>query len=257
MNLAISNIAWAVENDDSVYAFMHQLGFKGLEIAPTRIFPNAPYEQLKDAEKWSHDCRFDIPSMQSIWYGRTENIFCDKERETLYQYTCQAIDFAAAIRCRNLVFGCPRNRQIPGPEYRPQAVSFFQSIADYAERCGCIIGIEANPPIYNTNFINTTNEALELVKDVASPAFMLNLDVGTMIHNNENVDMLREHVRRISHVHISEPYLKLIEMRTLHQQLAALLKDNGYKEFISIEMGKQENLQMIKETMEYVKGVFQ
>ena len=44
--LAISNIAWQKDDDETVYAAMQQAGFTGLELAPTRIFSEAPYENL-------------------------------------------------------------------------------------------------------------------------------------------------------------------------------------------------------------------
>ena len=45
--------------------------------------------------------------------------------------------------------------------------------------------MEANPAIYNTNYINTTQEALDLIREVGSDGFRLNLDVGTMLENGE------------------------------------------------------------------------
>ena len=109
MKLAISNIGWAKENDASVYNMMTNNGFTGLEIAPTRIFSEQPYDHLDDARAWSDQLKsqngFIIPSMQSIWYGRTEKLFgTDEERATLVDYTKKAIDFAEAVGCKNLVF---------------------------------------------------------------------------------------------------------------------------------------------------------
>lgn len=256
MHLSISNIAWAAENDAVVHNLMNKHGFRGLEIAPTRIFPDAPYSRLEQAARWAETCPFSIPSMQSIWYGKSGNIFIDEDRAELLDYTKKAIDFAAAIKCRNLVFGCPRNRQIPHETYRPKAICFFRELAEYAQEKGCVIGMEANPPIYNTNFINTTQEALALVREVAHPAFLLNLDIGTMVHNQEPLSILKENIHCISHVHISEPFLKMIEQRDLHKQLANLLKLENYAGFVSIEMGKQEDMEIISQSMQYVKGIF-
>ena len=45
MNLAISNIAWDVEASQVMYERMKKLGFRGLEIAPTKFFPNEPYSE--------------------------------------------------------------------------------------------------------------------------------------------------------------------------------------------------------------------
>ena len=44
MNLSISNIGWVSEQDETVYRLMKEYGYKGLEIAPTRIFEKRPYD---------------------------------------------------------------------------------------------------------------------------------------------------------------------------------------------------------------------
>ena len=49
IRLAVSNIAWEKADGEAVYAAMQQAGFTGLELAPTRIFPDRPYEQLTSA----------------------------------------------------------------------------------------------------------------------------------------------------------------------------------------------------------------
>ena len=72
--LSISNIAWHKEDDEAVYTAMQQAGFTGLELAPTRIFSETPYENLTSAllfggylkNRWG----FSVPSLQSIWYGQ-------------------------------------------------------------------------------------------------------------------------------------------------------------------------------------------
>ena len=65
--------------------------------------------------------------------------------------------------------------------------------------------MEANPPIYNTNYINTTTEALALVKKIGSKGFLVNLDLGTMIENKEALNVIAEDINLINHVHISRP----------------------------------------------------
>ena len=115
LKLAISNIAWDKADDEAVYAAMQQNGFTGLEIAPTRIFPEYPYENLTGAalfggyllNRWG----FHVPSMQSIWYGQTGNIFDPVQAEELLDYTAEAFQFApkpAAWTRRT-----PRRRAMP------------------------------------------------------------------------------------------------------------------------------------------------
>ena len=96
MRLSISNIGWVSESDEQIYKIMKKLDFRGLEIAPTRIFPESPYDKSEDAKKWSESLKneygFCVPSMQSIWYGRQEKIFHSPEdREALTEYTKKSI----------------------------------------------------------------------------------------------------------------------------------------------------------------------
>lgn len=261
MRLSISNIGWSAEQDNYVYKLMNKYGFGGLEIAPTRIFPNDPYNSLQSAKEWADNLKeqygFEVPSMQSIWYGRQEKIFgMEAEKQVLLEYTKKAIDFAAVIDCKNLVFGCPANRAMPDGADEKKAIDFFKEIADYAASKGTVIGMEANPPIYNTNYINDTKAALELIAKVDSDGFRLNLDIGTMIQNEESLDELYGNVHLINHVHISEPGLKLVQKRPLHRELMQLLIKENYQKFISIEMGRCNDLSCIEETLQYIGELF-
>lgn len=262
MRLSISNIAWSPFQDKAVYESMSKNGFTGLEIAPTRVFPDRPYEELGAARKWAAHLKkeygFTISSIQSIWFGRQEKLFgSDEERHILMDHTKKAIDFAAAVGCTNLVFGCPLNRNMPENAETDAALSFFKDLGTYAWSHGTVIGLEANPPIYNTNYINTTLSAIDLIKAVGSRGFRLNLDVGAMIYNGESVKDLEGSISFINHVHISEPGLEPVRERKLHRELKAVLSQNGYQGYVSIEMKKAKTLEIIKQKISYVKEVFQ
>ena len=194
MKLSISNIAWAAEHDAEMYQYLRKSGFQGLEIAPTRIFPEAPYEKLLEGKEWAAELKekykLVIPSMQSIWYGHQEKIFGSKEeRKILIDYTKKAIDFAEVIGCKNLVFGNPKNRDTDDvPGNYPTAIDFFREIGDYALDHNTTIAIEANPVIYNTHFLNTTEQAVEMAYKCGSEGVKVNVDLGTIIYNEEDIN---------------------------------------------------------------------
>ena len=79
MKLSVSNIAWTAEQDTYAYDLMKKYGYCGLEVAPTRIFLENPYNKKSDATAWLYNLRkkygFFVSSMQSIWFGRTESMF--------------------------------------------------------------------------------------------------------------------------------------------------------------------------------------
>lgn len=261
MKLSISNIAWAAENDEYMYKYLAEEGIKGLEIAPTRIYCEAPYEKLYEAKVFADRLKaeygLEISSMQSIWYGRAENMFSSsEERQALISYTKKAIDFAHVIGCNNLVFGCPKNRNITSMDQYCIAVEFFATLGEYAESKNTVIAIEPNPTIYNTNFINTTEQAFELVKEINSPGIMVNLDLGTVIHNNECMQNIYKNISLVNHIHISEPYLEKIQERDLHKALEKALKSMDYDKYVSIEMKYLNDSISVKDTIKYVKGIF-
>lgn len=288
MKLSVSNIAWDAGYDNEMYALLEKYRFDGLEIAPTRIFPEHPYERLREAEsfsQWIYEKHgLVISSMQSILYGHSERIFgSDNERTILYDYMLKAVDFAAVTGCGNLVFGCPRNRTLMEGEDPDTAVEFFSGLAEYAASKNIAIGFEANPVIYNTNFINDTASAFEFIEKVrnygvnasegltsdlvkntdgvnvgktVSGGLKVNLDLGTMIYNNEDADIIKGKVHEISHVHISEPQLKPIEKRKIHEEIRDILTAEDYKGFISIEMGKGDSIYTIEKTIDYINRIF-
>lgn len=261
MKISASDIGWKSEYDEQMYNLMADKGIQGLEIAPTRIFPEDPYSHREQAAKWARALKADfglaVSSMQSIWYGRNENIFVSKqEREVLLEYTKKAMEFAEAVECKNLVFGCPRNRNVPQGADVSVAEEFFGILGEYALEHNTVLAMEANPPIYNTNYCNNTLQAYELVKRVNSRGFKINLDVGTMIAQQEDETVVHSVMNYINHVHISEPGLVLPQERELHEGIARVLSDNDYDGYISLEVKTQDNSENVKKALEYIANIF-
>jgi sugar phosphate isomerase/epimerase len=266
VKLSISNIAWSAEHDEEMYDFLHENAIHGLEIAPTRIFTSQPYNNISQAKDFGsrliEKYNMAVSSVQSIWYGLSENIFeSETSRKVLIDYAKKAIDFASALKCGNIVFGCPKNRSIPSnmsaDTYLPIAYDFFKQIGDYADANGTCIAIEPNPVIYSTNFINTTTEAFEVCRKIDNPGVKVNVDIGTIVYYEEQIGILEDNVDLINHVHISEPRLVPIEKRLIHIDLIKMLRNLNYSKFFSIEMANQNDADLIKQTILYVKGLLQ
>lgn len=255
MKLSISNIAWDAEFDEQMYIFLERNSFEGLEIAPTRIWSEEPYSHVNEAKEYRKSLwekyHLKISSMQSIWYGRSERVFGEKEeREKLIEYSKSAFEFAEVLGCENLVFGCPRNRNIfegCTADVTSIAVDFFRKLAELAQKHHTVLSMEANPPIYNTNYINQTEDAVALIRRIDSKGFRLNYDLGTVIQNKEQIGQIREYVSYINHVHISEPGLAPIQVGDLQRQLYDVLREMQYERYVSIEMGNLKDISKVKE----------
>ena len=74
------------------------------------------------------------------------------------------------------------------------------------------------------------------------------------------MEILEGNVSVINHVHISEPFLKPVvtggDSKRFHGELSAFLRENGYQGYVSVEMGKLENLSVIDEILAYGKELF-
>ena len=253
MKLTISNIAWKNEDANKVYEFLKENNIDAIEIAPS-IFKENPYDNTKEIKEILDDIGFNVPSMQSILFKRTENIFySNEEMEETLNYLYKGIDFASAINCYNLVFGSPRNRNVNNEEEYNRSITFFKKLNEYLSKKGVYLALEANPTIYNTNFLNTTKDVVEYLDKLNCSHIKLNLDLGTIITNNEGLDNIKDYMDKISHVHISEPYLEIIKKREIHKELLKILKDNNYDKYVSIEMKTVENIEDIFEVILYLK----
>ena len=260
MKLSISNIGWDKCDDDKVYTYLKEKGFNAIEVAPTILVGENPYDKVEEAKEklklLKDNYHFEISSMQSIWYGIKGNIFNTKDRKELLEYTKKAIDFAHLINCHNLVFGCPKNRIMPDVCSENDVINFFYELGEYALRNGTILSLEANPTIYGTNFINYTIDAFNFVKKVNSNGFKVNVDFGTIIANNEDLSIIENNISLINHIHISEPNLVKIQDRKKHKELFNILKKHNYDKYVSIEMKKCEDFNDLIDTINYVSGVF-
>ena len=155
-----------------------------------------------------------------------------------------------------MVFGSPKNRVISKKDDNEIAINFFRTLGEYALQKKTILSIEPNPELYGTNFINTTKEAFDFVKRVNHSGIMVNVDLGTVIENNEDINLIKENIEFVNHIHISEPNLELIQQRTLHNNFADILKEINYQNYVSIEMKNLENKNQVKEIMKYIMEVF-
>ena len=87
-----------------------------------------------------------------------------------------------------------------------------------------------------------------MIYKVSSEGVKLNVDLGTIIYNKEDIRYLRQVAEVINHIHISE-------RRDMHKQLFALLKDIDYQHFVSIEMGNKDSIEDVVRVLEYVKSL--
>lgn len=245
MNLAISNIAWPIAQDDAIADLLNDRGIAGIEIAPTKIWP-LPLEVTDrelDAYRATWEARgIRIVSAQALLFGRPElKLFegAEVRRRTL-DYLRGIIRLCARLGAGALVFGSPANRAVGSADRETAwriAVDFFGTLGEYAAEHGAAVVIEALPAQYASDFIMRAEEAIALVRAVNHPGFRLHLDVASMAAAGDDPQAtLGSGATLLRHFHISEPNLAPILADTIyHRQLAEELGQVGYPHWCAIE----------------------
>ena len=271
MKLAISNLSWETQNDDVMYQYLFRHGI-ALEVVPSRIFeweqsslsnrPVSPFEHFSAASDWYRIINthylINVASMHSLLFNVDKNLFSNNlDRWFLTDYLQRAVQFAARINCPNLCFGCGPNRNIPPDMSYEEAYEigsdFLRNLADYALDNGICISLEPIPEREGTNFINTTQQALDLVKKVGRPGLKVCVSVGTIIENREDINQIftKENIGFINHIHISEPFLAPLKKRQIYEDITTLLKELKYKNYISVEILKFPDVKLLQGAVNY------
>ncbi len=220
MKLCISALAWNIDNKNNVYDFLSKKEIKFIEIVPFKISNLGLYDKynnyMKLKREWE-DFGLKAVSMQSLHFGLNNcSLFNSEiERKKLYDYTLKSIEIASILDIEHIVFGSPKLRIVPegisDDEANDIALEFFTKLNDEAIKYNVVIGIEPNSKDYGTNFLSNTKDAFEFVKKINLKNVKVNLDLSTMILENENISKSIDLLNLLDynfHCHISIPYLK-------------------------------------------------
>jgi len=167
----------------------------------------------------------------------------EPEQNACIDYVQKLIDIAVALDSPALVgpvySAVGRAEFVPENERKAQwklVVKNLQKLCQYAEKKGKMIAIE---PLnrFETDFINTCEQAIQMVKDVSSPALSIHLDTFHMnIEEKDPAAAVRRAGKMLGHFHAcgsdrGTPGNDHIDWKSI----AAALKKIGYKKDVVIE----------------------
>ena len=251
MRLSISNIAWDVSEDEGVAKVLAKYGVDAIDIAPGKYFPDpvkATDDEVLTVKRWWADHGIDIIGMQALLFGSVGlNLFASAEvQESMLLRLGAVCRIASGLGASRLVFGSPKNRDRYGltdQQTMSVAVPFFRRLGDIACSYGVFICLEPNPICYGANFMTTSAETAQVVKEVAHPGIRMQFDAGALTINCEDViEVLQNGSSFIGHIHASEPeMLPIGDGGTDHAAVAACLKQYLPDHIVSIEMLATKN----------------
>lgn len=248
MKLAVSNLAWSL-NEDIVKL--------------SRLFNRYDVRRIELAEskKNFHELlqNNDVVSMQSILFGHKENLFGSQtERDCLMTALKKKKSIAKSLGCFHIVFGCPSNRRMLSDRSTrkqiEEASSFFKELADYLPEV--IVGFEPVSIRYNCNFVNDFNAAVQFVKLVDHPSFMVNLDLANVHDSDITIDDIKRNLCYVSHIHISETDLSEIRTAKILKELIEHIESNKELDdrlVFSIE-AKDLTFEQLERSIKFIKS---
>lgn len=131
-----------------------------------------------------------------------------KQQKTGLDYMKKLIDQMVVMDCPSLIgpvySAVGRADAVPPEEYKQQwkaVVNNLRTLCDYAEEKGRQVCLE---PLnrFETDFINTVDQALKMIKDVGSPALKLHLDTFHMnIEEKNQAAAIKKAGKLLAHFH--------------------------------------------------------
>ena len=215
MQVSISNIAWEKDEEPQIAELLQRLDVTAVDVAPSKYFQDmssASDSDISKVRRWWNERGISVYGMQSLLYGtKGLNVFGDCESQNnLLTHLGHVCRIAEGLGAKRLVFGSPKNRDRSGltdSDAHDIALRFFSRLGDIAQSHGVVITLEPNPVCYGTNWITTTKEAHDFVKELGNPGIAMQLDTGTVTTNSEDTAEFSEVKDAVGHVHLSEPKL--------------------------------------------------
>lgn len=247
MKYAICNETFEGWDHADVCRAVARYGYQGLEIAPFTFAPlvtDIASQQRHEIRSVAEDAGLQIIGLHWL-LAKTEGFQLtapeasgrQKTADYLVELARCCADFGGDL----LVFGSPAQRRIPTGATRQDAVEFavdtlrraMPGIADAGVKF-CLEPL--SPP--EADFINTCDEALEIIDAVDHPDLVLHLDVKAM--STEAIpapELIRRHAPRVGHFHANDPNLRGPGFGdTDFVPILQALKDSGYQGWISVEV---------------------
>ena len=258
------NIDWTTQ-----CRLIAEAGYTGIEVAPFTIssdlssVPDSVFQQMKDEAG-----RHGLEVIGLHWMlAKTTGLYLTSPEPAVRKRTAEYLRFLAKL-CRKLgghvmVLGSPQQRNLLPGVSREQAVEFtvevFRDVVDEFAQQSVTLCLE---PLTRkeTDFINTCDQAMEIIGRVNHPSIMLHQDVKAMLGAEaESIpELIHRHKNFSKHFHVNDSNLLGPGMgETDYHPILQALIESQYGGWVSVEVfdytpGAQH---IAVQSIEYMKQV--
>ena len=260
---------WPIEK---VFEYAAQLGYDGVEIAPYTLADSVTEISQKKRSairRAAEENGIEIVGLHWL-LAKPEGLYINHPDEIIrirtQEYMEALIHFCADIGGKVLVHGSPHQRTIQaGWDLRESwsyAKETFETCLKIARKRNVFYGIE---PLEHaiTNFINTADEALRLVKEIRHPNFKMIFDCRSASIQEKSVTeaLIRAlDSRYLCHVHVNDANGRGPGFgETKFSPILKTLVKNNYQGYISVEVSHfdPDPQTIASRSIGYIKGILE
>ena len=269
MKFAICNEIFQKWKLEDAFACASRVGYDAVEIAPFTIANSVTDVSELDRQSIRETAARNHIEIAGIHWVlvKPEGLYINHSDESIRRRTAEyfvnLVDFCADVGGKVMVVGSPKQRNIL-PGVSPQqawdwATNTFRDAVKQAEQRQVTICFEPLAP-FETNFINTAEEAIRFTQQLNTPHFKIILDVKAMYSEAKPItQIIRDSWPHFAYFHANDKNLKGPGFGDVDfKPIAAALKEVGYKGFVSVEVFKfEEGAETIAtKSIEYLKSIF-
>lgn len=267
MKFALCNEMFEGRAMAEVASVAAELGYNGLEIAPFTLATSVADingDVRRHTRNVIKDHGLEVVGLHWLFAGPKGLHMTTPDQATWQRtrdYLAALLDLCSDLGGKVLVLGSPKQRSVmenQTPEGAWQrAADLLGSVVDRAGELGLTICLEPLSPA-ETDFINTVEEGMRMVRQVNHPALKIHLDVKAMCSEGEPVPAIIRSVKveDVGHFHVNDPNLYGPGMGEVdYAPIVEAIRDIGYDRWLSVEPFKYDpNPETVaRKSMEYLR----
>lgn len=274
MKFAICNETFQDWPHEKAFAFAHEVGYQGIEIAPFTLAPTAG--EVTAAERAALRSLAEKNELEIIglhWLlAKTNGFYLTTPEAAVRQKTAEYLGELAQL-CHDLggrimVLGSPVQRNLlPGVSHdqaMDYAADVLRQVAPKLESLNVTIAVEPLGP-KEGDFLNTAALGSELCQRVESPFVRLHLDVKAMSTESTPIPtIIRQQRQLLEHFHANDPNMRgpgMGEMDFI--PILEALAEVDYRGWVSVEVFDyapgpealaEESIDYLEECLDKIRG---
>jgi sugar phosphate isomerase/epimerase len=247
MKFAICNETFQDWSWEKTCRFVAELGYDGIEIAPFTLaedIRSLDAAARREIRLTAERVNLEVVGLHWLLVSPKGLSVTDADpavRQATADYLVALTDFCADLGGRVMVFGSPKQRQVPdGETAETAAVRFMESVRPALDRAGAggiTICLEPLPPP-EANFLLTLEEAVTLMRRLNHPAAKTIFDVKSASSEGRPLPaLIADYAPYVAHVHANDANRRGPGFgETDFQPILSTLHARGYAGYVSVEV---------------------